>query len=147
MGLPLRMPKYAVVTANKLELAGLTFMDDMWDGTVLDAFSKITVTKSLLGGHVNVTKQPAENGRVQCVIDAGSPKPKGKGYIDTYKPRVIIASINRDLGQQGVVKGDVVSHFNGEPFIGTASELAEAVDSRFEGEVFTFVLNADGAVA
>jgi len=144
--LPLRMPKYAVVTANKIEMAGLTFWDDVWDGTILDAFSKITVTKSLLG-HTTVAKQPLENSGVQSVIDAGSLKSKGKGYIDTYKPRVLVASINRDLGQQGIVKGDVVSHFNGEPFIGTATELSELIDSRFEGEILTIVFNADNAVA
>jgi len=144
--LPLRMPKYAVVTANKIEMAGLAFWDDMWDGTILDAFSKITVTKSLLG-HITVAKQPLENSGVQSVIDAGSLKSKGKGYIDTYKSRVLVASINRDLGQQGIVKGDVVSHFNGEPFIGTATELSELIDSRFEGEILTIVFNADNAVA
>jgi len=144
--LPLRMPKYAVVTAKKLELAGLTFWDDLWDGTVLDAYTKITVTKSLLG-HITVTKQPVESIGVQCVIDAGSPKSKGKGYIDTYRARVLISSINRDLGQQGIVKGDVVSHINGEPFKGTADELKEFVESRFEGEVLTFGFNADDAVA
>lgn len=145
--LPLRMPKYAVVTANSAELAGLTFWDDMWDGTVLDAFSKITVTKSLLGNNITVTKQPAEHAGIRHVIDQGSPKSRGKGYIDTYKPRVIVASISRDLGQQGVVKGDVLSHFNGELFSGTASELTELLDGRFEGEVFTLVFNADSAVA
>eukprot|EP00579_Thalassiosira_antarctica_P009583 CAMPEP_0201911678 /NCGR_PEP_ID=MMETSP0903-20130614/2547_1 /ASSEMBLY_ACC=CAM_ASM_000552 /TAXON_ID=420261 /ORGANISM="Thalassiosira antarctica, Strain CCMP982" /LENGTH=484 /DNA_ID=CAMNT_0048446447 /DNA_START=96 /DNA_END=1547 /DNA_ORIENTATION=- len=141
--LPLRMPKYAEVTTNK---AGLTFCGDTWDGTILDAFSKITVNKSLLG-HITVTKQHAESSGIRRVIDAGSPKSNGKGYIDTEKPRVIIASINRDLGQQGVVKGDVVSHFNGEPFMGTASELTELIDNRYEGEVLTFAFNADGAVA
>lgn len=31
--LPLRMPKYAELTSNKAESSGLSFLDDMWDGT------------------------------------------------------------------------------------------------------------------
>ena len=52
--LPIRMPKYAELTASKRGFA-LTFRDDSWDGTVLDAFCKISVTTSLLG-YVSVTK-------------------------------------------------------------------------------------------
>ena len=74
-------------------------------------------------------------------------KTVGKGYIDTEQPRVVVASINREMGQQGVVKGDVVTHFNGEDFTGTSTELAKLVENRYEGEVMTFVFNADKAVA
>ena len=147
--LPLRMPKYAELTASKTNNKTITFVEDMWDGTVLDAYSKIMVTKSLLG-NIHITKHHAESVGVRQVIQAGEPKSsksKGKGYIDIQRPRVLIASINREFGQQGVVNGDVVTHFDGEAFMGSASELTEIIQNRFEGELLTFVFNADSAVA
>lgn len=148
--LPLRMPKYAEIAAKKTNSSRLAFLNDTWDGSILDAYSKIVVSKSFPMGHITVTKNHAENPGVRRVIDAGSPKSSQTnrlGIIDTEKPRVIITSINRELGQQGIVKGDVVSHFNGEPFMGTASELMELILSQKEGEMLTFVFNGDDAVA
>lgn len=161
--LPLRTPKYAEASFGNSVPFGLTFLDDTWNGTVLDAYSKITVHKSLLG-HVTIAKQHAESGGIRRVIDAGMPKSprsngrngyfksspprsNGKGYIDTPKERVLVASINREMGRQGVVKGDVVTHFNGEEFKGTACQLMDLIHDRYEGEMLTFVLNADAAVA
>ena len=149
--LPLRMPKYVeVVSSSSKDFSG-TFVDDTWDGTVLDAYSKITVRTSLLSSKITISKEHAESSGIRRVIDAGSSdnsKTNGKGCIDIERPRVIIASINKEMGRQGVVKGDVVSHFNGEEFKGTAAELKELIDtSRYEGEVLTFALNADAAVA
>ena len=145
--LPLRMPKYAEATASE-GFASLTFVDDTWDGTVLDAYSKITVSTSLLTGTVTISKQHAESRGILSVINAGPPcKMPGRGYIDITRPRVLVASITREMGQQGVVKGDVITHFNGEEFKGTASELEELIHTRYEGEVLTFCFNADAAVA
>ena len=148
--LPLRMPKYAEIAAKKTNSSRLAFLNDTWDGSILDAYSKIVVSKSFPMGHITVTKNHAENPGVRRVIDVGSPKSSrtdGLGIIDTEKPRVIITSINREFGQQGIVKGDVVSHFNGEPFMGTASELMELILRQKEGEMLTFVFNGDDAVA
>ena len=145
--LPLRMPKYVEAGTD---CKRLTFLDDNWDGTVLDAYSKITVSKSLLTEKVTITKQHAESSGIRRVIDAlpSAKKSKNrKGQIDIQRPRVLIGSINREMGQQGVVKGDVVSHFNGEEFNGTAMELKELIGNKYEGEVMTFCFNADLAVA
>jgi hypothetical protein len=146
--LPLRMPKYAQATTCKA-VPCLTLLDDVWDGTVMDAFSKITVTK-WLSGNYNITKQHAVSSGVIRIIDVGtSPfkSSKGVGYIDVVRPRVLVASIGREIGQHGIVKGDVVTHFNGEEFKGNATELTELIKERKEGEVLTFVFNADAAVA
>ena len=72
--------------------------------SVLDAFSKIRVTQSLLGGQVKVTKQEADADSVGIsnVIRAGNAAPAtrhGRGYIDTARPRVIVATLSRELGQ------------------------------------------------
>ena len=69
--------------------------------------------------------QHAESIGIRAVIDAGanrSTKSDPRGYIDTVRPRVVVALINRGLGYHGIVKGDVITHFNGEEFGGTASE-------------------------
>ena len=148
--LPVRMPKYAELRACKSRSSwsfALKFIDDAWDGTVLDAYSKITVTKGLLGT-ITVTKRHAESRGIRDVIDAcPSSKKNGTGIIDIERPRVIVASMSREGGQQGIVKGDVVTHFNGEEFDGTAEDLMALVDSRREGETLTFAFNADRAVA
>jgi hypothetical protein len=146
--LPLRMPKYAQATACKA-VPCLTLLDDVWDGTVMDAFSKITVTK-FLSGNYSITKQPAESSGVFRIVDIGTSQSissKGMGYIDIVRPRVIVASIGREIGQHGIVRGDVVTHFNGEEFKGNATELTELIKDSKEGEVLTFVFNADPAVA
>ena len=41
----------------------------------------------------------------------------------------------------------MVTHFNGEEFKGNATELTELIKDRKEGEMLTFVFNADAAVA
>ncbi len=147
--LPVRMPKYAELRACPSDVFALQFLDDVWDGTVLDAFTKITVSTGLLG-NVTVSKTHAESLGIQNVIQAGS-NPKypnnKKGTIDVERPRVIVASMTREGGHQGVVKGDVVTHFNGEDFAGTATDLRALIDSRMEGETLTFAFNADMAVA
>ncbi|KAL7433334.1 hypothetical protein ACHAXM_006003 [Skeletonema potamos] len=143
--LPLRMPKYAELTAHKGGFS-LTFRDDTWDGTVLDAFCKISVTRSLLG-HVSVTKQHGQSRGIRNIVNVGSSKPNGMGQIDTSRPRVIVASISAEGGQQGIMVGDVVSHVNGSEFYGSACDLVRKINSRSEGELLTFAFNADAAVA
>lgn len=144
--LPLRMPKYAELYASSSDSFALTFLDDEWDGTVLDAFTKITVNKSLLG-KVTIKKQHADSRGIRNIIDACSVKKNGKGVVDTPTQRVIVASIGREGGQQGIVKGDVVTHFNGEEFVGTAGELIALIESINDGELLTFAFNADKACA
>jgi hypothetical protein len=144
--LPLRMPKYAELIAHKTGFS-LTFRDDTWDGTVLDAFCKISVTKSLLGHITVVTKQHGQSKGIRDIVDFGSSKPNGKGQIDTMRSRVIVASLSAEGGKQGIMVGDVVSHVNGVQFFGTASDLVKKITSRSDGELLTFAFNADAAVA
>jgi len=51
------------------------------------------------------------------------------------------------MGRQGIVAGDVGTYFNDEEFLGTAHDREEAIGNRYEGEVLTFVFNANEAVA
>lgn len=149
--LPIRMPKYAKITVWRSGAPCITVVDDVWNGTVLDAFTKLTVTKCLLRNEYKIMRQALAGNGIRRVIDVDdtSKHHDGKGYIDTFRPRVIVAAIGRELGRQGVCKGDVLTHFNGDEFKGDAVAFTKLIQSLHTGgEVeFTFVFNADAAVA
>ena len=144
--LPARMPKYAEIMADNPDSFALTVMNDTWDGSVQDAFSRLYVRKGLLG-KVHVKKQYSETPGIRRIIDACSAKHNGKGIIDIERPRVIVSSVMREAGMQGVVCGDVLSHVNGDEFVGTAEEFRELISEMEEGRTLTFAFNADKAVA
>lgn len=145
--LPARMPKYAELTANDPKLFALSVVDDVWDGSVQDAFSRIIVNKSLLGGKIQIKKQYAETPGIRRIIDANSAKHNGKGIIDIERPRVVVSSVAKEAGMQGVLSGDVVSHINGDEFLGTADDLRGLIGETVDGTTMTFAFNADQAVA
>ena len=146
--LPLRMPKYAEVLARCGALNQIAFVDDIWDGYVVDAFAKITVYRPFLGKRMHIKKQHAESVGISNVLNAGpAGSPRQSSKIDVDTPRVLVASINREMGQKGIVNGDVLTHVNGEEYKGTAEELRNLVDSVQEGEIITFAFNCDHAVA
>lgn len=144
--LPVRMPKYAELVADSPDLFSLTLLDDKWDGSVQDAFSRITVNKGLLG-NIHVKKHYSETPGIRKIIDACSAKHNGKGIIDIVRPRVIVASVTREAGMQGIVAGDVVSHINGDEFTGTADEMRQLIAGSEGGRLMNFAFNADKAVA
>jgi hypothetical protein len=144
--LPARMPKYAEIVADQPDLFALAVFDDKWDGSVQDAFSRITVHKGLFG-KPRVSKQYTETPGIRRIIDAFSAKHDGKGIIDVCRSRVIVSSVTREAGMQGVVAGDVVSHINGDEFTGTADELRTMISEFEEGRTVTIAFNADKAVA
>jgi len=148
--LPVRMPKYAEFTVNFDQSPGdletsqivkklpVRFCNDTWDGTVMDAFSKIYVTPRAGGAHPSrgcyVTgknyAQPFRPRPTSTFVDNYSVFHKrqetpgirnilqsddGIGIrIDTPHPRVLIAAVvDSQASQQGVLKGDVVTHVNG----------------------------------
>ena len=55
--LPIRMPKYANITVRRPGAPCITVVDDVWNGTVLDAFTKLTVTKCLLRNEYKIMRQ------------------------------------------------------------------------------------------
>ena len=69
--------------------------------------------------------------------------------------RVLVASVNGEGGRQGVTKGDVVTHVDGQEFLGTSDELVELLRQKAEAAKasgdskpkFTMVLNAEPSVA
>ncbi len=60
---------------------------------------------------------------------------------------MLVASLGREMGMQGVAKGDVVTHFDGKKFDRTAGDLAKLIKVMQDGRMHTFVFNANDAVA
>jgi len=142
--LPVRMPKYVEFNMCAVEDLPFTFCDDTWDGTVMDAFSKIYIS-----GNHNVTKKRQQNRGVRNVLDAGSQADCGDVRIDTEHPRVLIASVEYEGGRRGIMLGDVVTHLNGEEMVGTVDDLVNKIQvCRERGDKsLRFVLNAERSAA
>jgi enoyl reductase-like protein len=112
---------------------------------VIDAFCKISVTG---GKNPVVTKKMCENVGVVNILESGGDDTDD--WIDTENNRVLVASVRSEAGRQGVLKGDVVTHFNGELFDGTAADLDAVIKAQAERSgngMFTLVLNAESSVA
>ena len=131
--LPVRMPKCVQLRVHPLSLR---FCDDVWDGTVKDAFCKLTIG---IGGRVS--RNETQHRGVRNILGG-----YGSVRIDMEKPRVLVSSVKGEGGQQGVMRGDVVTHLNGELFEGNAKDL-EAQIRACSGPTFQLVLNAGQPVA
>ena len=144
--LPVRMPKYAEFTIqldghpSQLEASQIVkslpfrFCNDTWDGTVMDAFSKIYVAPKSLKTTRNgknyapalptstfvdnyeVSRKRQETEGIRNILDGGLQNSSHRGdvRIDISHPRVLIASVvDSQASLQGILKGDVVTHLNG----------------------------------
>ena len=177
--LPVRMPKYVEfvvhfdnIAPQQLEMQQIVkslpvrFCNDTWDGTILDAFSKINVTPhnnhfylrrqgggggtssfqspyrtgknyshrfrptSTFVNNYSVTHRPPETDGIRHILnhhhsnnisDSDHPtttttnnNSNNRMRIDTPHPRILIAAVcDAQARQQGVFKGDVVTHVNG----------------------------------
>lgn len=150
--LPVRMPKYV-----ELELRDptsrqfpLRFCNDSWDGTVLDAYSKITITGR--APNWTVTRKKTQHAGVFHVLSLGKYR-QHYGCIEMtldQPPRVLVASVQGEGGRQGVIKGDVVTHIDGREFHGTVDELMALLQSKIKdgnAQTFQMILNAEPSVA
>jgi hypothetical protein len=149
--LPVRMPKFVELTIPiSPSDQSLTFCNDTWDGSVMDAFTKITITGQT---HKVKKKPPLQNvGAINVLSSWMSPSNnfdvESNACIDIKQARVLVASIHSEGGRQGVMKGDVVTHLNGSEFHGTASDLVQAISELAPHQKnFTLVLNAEQSTA
>eukprot|EP00977_Amphora_coffeiformis_P021793 scaffold9933_cov226-Amphora_coffeaeformis.AAC.4 len=130
--LPVRMPK-----SVELALDGnnnnnnnscdniLTFVDDVWDGTI-DCFNKLTIG---FDGKVHKNAQPKHHKGVRNILGYDGPV-----RIDVNgSHRVVVSSVKADCGRQGILKGDVLTHVNGELWSGTAAKLQDLIKSASGG--------------
>jgi S1-C subfamily serine protease len=65
--------------------------------------------------------------------------------------RVLVASVRGQAGKCGIMKGDVVTHVNGEPFMGTANDLRASLIHAYEEQgndgIVMLVVNAEECTA
>lgn len=136
--LPVRMPKY--VELEKSTKNQLAFVDDEWDGTVIDAYSKLTI-----GFNHIVSQRRAVHGGVRnilgdCEVRVELP----------HQPRVLLASVTQEMGKQGATKGDVLTHVQGHDVRGkTVADIRKLLSQMEPGETgkLCLVLNAERSVA
>ena len=147
--LPVRMPKFVELELpdHRRSTSSLPFglIDDIWDGYLIDAFVKISVS---FGGSVH-KKQPKHKGVYRILNMDAYDDSFNNPRIDVDKPRVLVSSVRSGAGRQGVVKGDVITHINGEEFHGTKADFKEAIRSaaaRNDGNTLELILNAERSV-
>lgn len=160
--IPVRMPK-----AVKLDLSlpfDMELVNYTWGGTVMDAYSKISIgfgnkvtqrrpknlnVGNILGTEPNVVKSAA----VGCAIGlcAGSDDDYGD-YNDIYitlpgTSRVLISHTGH-IGKLGAVRGDVLSHVDGEAVTGkNVAEVLEIIKGKQSQDSIMLTLNAELSVA
>ena len=155
--LPSRMPRY--VTLNAFDPAHsprrwgdnkcpLTFADDEWDGSIADAFARVSIGRGgkVVKGTIDKTKQKG----VHNVLVAGGGS-KYETHLSSPSGRVVIASSFGQAGRSGIQKGDVVTHINGEEFIGNSDVLRALIGQIWAQEgtagTFSLVVNAEPCTA
>jgi len=110
----------------------------------MDAYSKLSI-----GYSGTVTQNRPNNRNVFTVLG----KHGTSGDIQIELPgqrRILVSYTGRDAGQQGAVKGDVVTHINGNSVAGKGADLLlihiNAAKQRGERKL-TMTLNAERSVA
>jgi hypothetical protein len=94
---PVRMPKYIEIDPDVKNQ--LHFIDNKWDGTVIDAYSKLTIRFNF-----RVSQRKTTHDGVQNILGGGEVR------IDfPNQPRMLLARVMNKMGKQGATKGDVVT--------------------------------------
>mmetsp|Transcript_18549 Transcript_18549/g.45959 ORF Transcript_18549/g.45959 Transcript_18549/m.45959 type:complete len:492 (-) Transcript_18549:15-1490(-) len=161
--IPVRMPK-----AVKLDLSlpfDMELVDYTWGGTVMDAYSKISIgfgnkitqrrprninVANILGTEPNVVKSAA----VSCALGlcTSSCDDDNGDYSDIYialpgRSRVLISHTGH-IGKLGAVRGDVVTHLDGEDVSGKkVAEVLDIIKAKNSQECIMLTLNAEVSVA
>jgi len=160
--IPVRVPK-----AMKLDLSlpfDMELVNYTWDGTVMDAYSKINIgfggkvtqrrpnntnVGNILGFEPNALKSAAKG----CAIGLCMSSDEDHGDCnDIYialpgKSRVLISHTGQ-IGKFGAVRGDVFTHIDGEDVTGkTAAEILEIINAKRNKEFIMITLNAELPIA
>lgn len=137
-----RLPKFITLEANFDVYAKhgkvLKFRDDGWDGSVSDAFTRAYSVN-------NTTNESFESEEDGFVND-------NRGQKSTKKlrdNRVLVYAARKQAAAVGISVGDVVTHVDGNEFLGTANELRELIHGLYSqgNQMFTMVVNAEQMTA
>ena len=129
----------------------MTFVDDEWDGSVADAFARAKIGTQSGDQHIVLTRvgptNPVEQMGVRNIISLGERERRQEGLPPARVRRVLVGSVRGQAGKSGIMKGDVVTHINGEMFMGDAAELNALLIKEYEDQgrdgVVMIVVNAD----
>lgn len=97
-------------------------------------------------------KNPVEQIAVKKIISIGEREQRQRGLEPSQRcHRVLVGAVRGQAGKSGIMKGDVVTHVNGEVFTGTADELNSFLVNSFEQQggdgTVTIVVNAEVCTA
>jgi hypothetical protein len=126
----------------------LKFRDDIWNGTVSDAFARVYTSDS------NTTSSYLDGSDSFDSNFVGYHNNEEGGFVNGNKRksrqnRVIIYAARKQVAKLGVEAGDVVTHFDGNEFLGTASDLKILINDLYVSgnKSFSMVLNAEQITA
>jgi len=135
--------------------ATMTFVDDEWDGSVADAFARARIGTSAGRKQPTVQarvgpKNPVEQIGVKKILsmsDQEDRKERQEKMPPSRSQRVLVGSVRGQAGKSGIMKGDVVTHVNGEVFTGDAVALKALLVNAYEEQgndgVIMIVVNAE----
>lgn len=158
--LPARMPRFVTLDSPaEVDPASkkfpLMFADDEWDGSIEDAFSRVHISMK----NRKVRKRNGNGSKSDHEDESGGHdplSPDSHASSDIWESsggpqrRVVVARAKGKASGMGIQKGDVVTHLNGERFIGNKDDLINAlrricIDA--DATTFSLVVNAEPAVA
>ena len=157
--LPVRMPRSITldIADPSSRFFPLRFCADTWDGTVLDAYTRLNISaaSSRGGDKWKITKKAqTQHPGVFHVLSQGKYQ-NHYGHVTMLEnantERILVASVQGLAGRQGVMKGDVVTHLDGDELKAgtTVHDLIEMLKSKKKTgqKTFDLVLNADVSIA
>lgn len=148
-GIPLPpMPKHVILSADFNIYARhgkiLKFKDDVWDGSMADAFARAYASNS--GSHSNDDESDHSDDSEEHLGDE-------EGFLndgDKKKNRVLVTCSRGQAAKAGIKNQDVVTHINNDEFLGNAEDLKTMIQNCCEDidmVSFTMVLNAEQSTA
>lgn len=140
--------------------AAMTFVDDEWDGTVADAFARARIGTGTSAANRNQPmvqarvgpKNPVEALGVKKILAIGEREDEQDNIMPPSRTqRVLVGSVRGQAGKSGIMKGDVVTHVNGEVFTGDAADLNALLVNTYEEQgnegVVMIAVNAEACTS
>jgi S1-C subfamily serine protease len=101
------------------------------------------------------TTNPAEKMSINRILRVGEEDAREKQCREEMPvirtQRVLVANVRGQAGKSGIMKGDVVTHVNGEVFTGNSADLNALLVNMYEEQgrdaVVMIVVNADECTA
>lgn len=114
--------------------------------TTSNTTTKMMIVKGRIGPRTEIEKEG-----VNRILAESSRIAANDGRPPFRTKRVLVASVRGQAGKCGIMKGDVITHVNGEPFTGTAINLRATLIHAYEEQghdgIVMLVVNAEECTA